>query len=1056
MSFSYLQQPYFQEEDDTRPTGGIHFELPKYLLDAPPTLAPGGGAEALHPAHAAQWFANSGFDHRAQYPQYTSYDSYSSDYTNVVQDTYHSLENLSEAFQPSPYPSLNSLSSYQQPQQPQWSLNASPPLDEPSPLTASGLPVYSQSGFDIVSLLARVQNRANPSIRLGPVDFTTSFIVVDVRRHDDPVVYCSPSFCTLTGYHESQVLGRNCRFLQAPPSATDQGRLPLAKGGPRLHTSPTAVRAIAKAVAGRKEGQVSVVNYRADGSAFVNLVSVVPLFGEHTDDPSPNAECVWYVGFQIDLTKQSEGIVERVREGTYYSGAVVAISQTQRGLLSNKSTANANQIKGADVPPPPPQARERRSAAVPAPRVSPVLARLLSNPKFLKSCGIMAPPRASTNPNSTTTIGLPPDPTSHALHSLLLEQLPDFVHVLSLKGAFLYVAPAVTRVLGWTPAELVGRALADLCFARDVVSVSRSLKEASLPVDGVRIQEGEGADPTEAKDRTAHIHAHVNANRSGSDASAIGGSGSASASASASGDGTPPALTPAEALRTVDLVFRARTKQGTWVWVECRGRLHVEPGKGRKAIVLVGRARGMAHVPPGTRFSGSEGLGELCVPEKEPANTSPYSQEQTSPYESPYAQQQKAQEDYFGQPSVFPQANTSFHTHRRSPSGSVSGLEFALQPQPPVAKRARIENTYTRTQHPSMLGSPSPSVSLSLGAPSISLSRSTTGGPLTPVFHGVLDPYGLLLSVGAGARALLGYDPLTLRGTRLGALVAPSRRLSDVGAVPEVERVLKEWRESGAYPAHTLSPYSYSHSHSPTNSSYAHAHSPTFTPSANYTAPTVAATREVRCTLQGRGGPVDVVVRIVAPLPERPGTLPPAVAPARLMYAVWLAGAGGSAPGPLRLASTSASAPSFARSHHHPHPHSAVEKGKGKTREGFAEEEEEEKKQDVFRRLDPKTGGSWQYELQQLRIENAKLEEEIAELERAEEMELEKERERERERVRAVEQRREQAQVTYHQQAIYGYERQQQQAPWGYALPPPTQTYNQLPMKRAWDRRDEV
>jgi hypothetical protein len=47
----------------------------------------------------------------------------------------------------------------------------------------------------------------------------------------------------------------------------------------------------------------------------------------HVDDPSPHAECVC---FQIDLTKASEGIVERVRDGTYYSGAVVSLQAQQQ------------------------------------------------------------------------------------------------------------------------------------------------------------------------------------------------------------------------------------------------------------------------------------------------------------------------------------------------------------------------------------------------------------------------------------------------------------------------------------------------------------------------------------------------------------------------------------------------------------------------------------------------------------------------------------------------------------------------------------------------------
>ncbi|KAJ6487586.1 blue light receptor, partial [Mycena sanguinolenta] len=847
-----------QQHAAQRSDGGIQFAVPKYLFDAPPTLAPGGGAEALHPAHAAQWFTNSGFTTPPQYaaPTYTAYNDY---HSLVVQDAYQSLSTLTEAF-PQPFPYSHDGHAQQFPP---WSLCASPSLDEPPPLTAGGLPVYSQSGFDIVSLLARVQNRANPTIRLGPVDFTTAFVVVDVRRHDDPVVYCSPNFCTLTGYAEREVLGRNCRFLQAPPpSAYPQSHagglppvpnLPVSKGDPRPLTSLPSVRSLAKSISARKETQVSLVNYRADGSAFVNLVSVVPLFGEHVDDPSPQAECVWMVGFQIDLSKASEGIVERVREGRYYSGAVAA----HRDAPPSKAKM--------DAPAPAPQ-KEKRSNAVPAPRVSAALARLLVNPRFLKSCGIAHPPPALASLPSTSSMqapqtGLPPDPTSHALHSLLLEQLPDFVHVLSLKGAFLYVAPAVTRVLGWSPTELVGRAIADLCFSRDVVSVGRALKEASLPVEGVRIQqEGDGAVPTRE-------------------------------STTSTSSGTPPALTLAEALRTVDLVFRARTKGGAWVWVECRGRLHVEPGKGRKAIVLVGRARGMAHVPPMTRFAGGG-----------------------------------------------------------------DGATFTSIP-------------------------PSPT-------------KPPASGAFPPAFHGLLDPYGLLLSVGAGVRTLLGYDPLSLRGTRLGALVAPSRRLSQVGVVPEVERVL---RDTGGW-----------------------------------TQPAAAATREVRCTLQGRTGPVDAIVRLVAPLPERPGSLPPAVAPPRLMYAVWLAGAGAAPP---RLASSPGRPPPL--------------------------QLEDTEKQSPFRRLDPATGGSWQYELQQLKIANARLKEEVAELERAEEARMaaaEREREREREQERERERERERAEqervaAYQHQQQqaqMYGYEQHQHQQQWGYALPQPYQ----LPMKRPWDRRE--
>ncbi len=86
----------------------------------------------------------------------------------------------------------------------------------PSAPSALGLPVYSTSGFDILSVLARVATRPNPTVTLGPVDLTSSFVVVDVRRHDHPIVYCSPTFCQLTGYPEREISREELPFFAKP------------------------------------------------------------------------------------------------------------------------------------------------------------------------------------------------------------------------------------------------------------------------------------------------------------------------------------------------------------------------------------------------------------------------------------------------------------------------------------------------------------------------------------------------------------------------------------------------------------------------------------------------------------------------------------------------------------------------------------------------------------------------------------------------------------------------------------------------------------------------
>lgn len=61
--------------------------------------------------------------------------------------------------------------------------------------------------------------------------------------------------------------------------------------------------------------------------------------------------------------------------------------------------------------------------------------------------------------------------------------------------------------------------------------------------------------------------------------------------------------------RKVHLVFRIRRKSSGYVWIECKGRLHVEPGKGRKAVILSGRALSVP-VLPWEQVSRNGGLAE--------------------------------------------------------------------------------------------------------------------------------------------------------------------------------------------------------------------------------------------------------------------------------------------------------------------------------------------------------------------------------------------------------------------------------------------------------------
>jgi PAS domain S-box-containing protein len=157
----------------------------------------------------------------------------------------------------------------------------------------------------MLDILARVATRLQPKIQLGPVDMTCAFLVVDVTRDDSPIIYASRTFEELTGYTEMEILGQNCRFLQAPPGVK------LEKGGARSHTDMDSVTHMAQNCAQNRESQVTLVNYKKSGEAFINCVSIIPIV------PGSNEPVRYHVGFQVDLALQPLEIMRSVQNGSY-------------------------------------------------------------------------------------------------------------------------------------------------------------------------------------------------------------------------------------------------------------------------------------------------------------------------------------------------------------------------------------------------------------------------------------------------------------------------------------------------------------------------------------------------------------------------------------------------------------------------------------------------------------------------------------------------------------------------------------------------------------------
>ncbi|TEB20514.1 hypothetical protein FA13DRAFT_207982 [Coprinellus micaceus] len=218
-----------------------------------------------------------------------------------------------------------------------------------------------------------------------------------------------------------------------------------------------------------KECQATITNYRKDGTPFQNLVTVIPIPGGVSGGDHEESDVVFHVGFQIDLTEQPKAILENVTRGSY----LVEYPQTtgaQRFLSGGHATSSGGRDR-------------HRPLNIPPIMVSKEMKKIMASTAFLRSVAVTTdtnhPITAGDRDAVTGTFQDPVYCGNHPLHMMLLEVGPDFVHVVSLKGNFLYVAPAVRRVLGYEPGDLVGTTIVDLAHQDDVVPVMRELKEST-------------------------------------------------------------------------------------------------------------------------------------------------------------------------------------------------------------------------------------------------------------------------------------------------------------------------------------------------------------------------------------------------------------------------------------------------------------------------------------------------------------------------------------------------------------------------------------------------
>lgn len=151
-------------------------------------------------------------------------------------------------------------------------------------LVDDALPAYITNCLTKVvteSMVREITGQGMPVMRELVGGLAEVFCLADPSIKDCPIVYASEEFYRTSRYSRDDVLGRNCRFLQGPK------------------TNRKIVARIGAAIKSGQESCETILNYRRDGTPFMNLLLTAPLYDNR-------GSVRYFIGAQIDVS----GLIE--------------------------------------------------------------------------------------------------------------------------------------------------------------------------------------------------------------------------------------------------------------------------------------------------------------------------------------------------------------------------------------------------------------------------------------------------------------------------------------------------------------------------------------------------------------------------------------------------------------------------------------------------------------------------------------------------------------------------------------------------------------------------
>lgn len=126
--------------------------------------------------------------------------------------------------------------------------------------------------------LSRTQQTQLRTLERSVEASVNGVLIADAKLPDMPIVYANKAFTDMTGYSQEEMIGQNCRILQGLDSDLD------------------AVAKIRRRLSEQRDVNVTLCNYRKDGTLFWNDLYISPVRDNE-------GSVTHFVGVQHDITK---------------------------------------------------------------------------------------------------------------------------------------------------------------------------------------------------------------------------------------------------------------------------------------------------------------------------------------------------------------------------------------------------------------------------------------------------------------------------------------------------------------------------------------------------------------------------------------------------------------------------------------------------------------------------------------------------------------------------------------------------------------------------------